>query len=312
MLVDRNARGVRLTDAGAALVRHAEAILARLAEAEAELEAIAGLRGGRAAARRVPDAPARRSSPPAIARFRERHPGVELTLDRRSPTRAATCCKRRRVRHRADHRRSARSTTRARRASTASTCSTTRCTSACRAAHPRRAPSRGVRLKDLATSRGSSGTTGTCPDRVFLRACQRPASSRRIAFHSDDYLAIQGFVAAGVGHGADPGAGAHHRARRRRDPLAARPGRRTVGSSPRRWPAATARRRPRRCSRSSPRWAASSRPAGARWRSSRDDAGPADGKSVAFGGRGVECCAVDGRLAQRGGRETCLRRVHPA
>src|SRR6195952_35022 len=45
-LVQRNARGIRLTEAGEALVRHAEAILARLGEAEAELEAIAGLRGG--------------------------------------------------------------------------------------------------------------------------------------------------------------------------------------------------------------------------------------------------------------------------
>src|ERR671929_143350 len=46
-LVERNARGVRLTDAGRALVGHADVILARLADAEAELEAIAGMRGGR-------------------------------------------------------------------------------------------------------------------------------------------------------------------------------------------------------------------------------------------------------------------------
>src|SRR5919197_2456803 len=46
-LVERSARGIRLTDAGEALVRHADAILARLADAEEELEAIAGLRGGR-------------------------------------------------------------------------------------------------------------------------------------------------------------------------------------------------------------------------------------------------------------------------
>src|ERR671939_516567 len=46
-LVERNARGVRLTDAGEALARPADAILARLADAEAEIEAIAGLRGGR-------------------------------------------------------------------------------------------------------------------------------------------------------------------------------------------------------------------------------------------------------------------------
>src|SRR4051794_15914980 len=46
-LVERTPRGVRLTDAGRVVVGHADAILARLADAEAELEAIAGLRGGR-------------------------------------------------------------------------------------------------------------------------------------------------------------------------------------------------------------------------------------------------------------------------
>src|SRR5215210_1119074 len=46
ILVQRSARGVRLTEAGEALVRHTDAVLARLAEAEAELEAFAGLRGG--------------------------------------------------------------------------------------------------------------------------------------------------------------------------------------------------------------------------------------------------------------------------
>src|SRR3954468_3967767 len=47
VLVQHNARGVRLTEAGAAPVGHAGPVLARLPEAEAELEAIAGLRGGR-------------------------------------------------------------------------------------------------------------------------------------------------------------------------------------------------------------------------------------------------------------------------
>src|SRR3954467_5788592 len=36
-LVQRNARGIRLTEAGEALVRHADAILARLSEAEVSL-----------------------------------------------------------------------------------------------------------------------------------------------------------------------------------------------------------------------------------------------------------------------------------
>src|SRR4051812_13897936 len=46
-LVERNARGVNLTDAGRVLVGHADVILRQLVDAEAELEAMAGLRGGR-------------------------------------------------------------------------------------------------------------------------------------------------------------------------------------------------------------------------------------------------------------------------
>src|SRR3954452_5048126 len=47
VLVDRSARGVTLTDAGEALVRNADAIISGLANAEAELEAIAAMSGGR-------------------------------------------------------------------------------------------------------------------------------------------------------------------------------------------------------------------------------------------------------------------------
>src|SRR6478672_767030 len=78
-LVERNARGVRLTDAGRALVEHADAILARLADAEAELEAIAGLRGGRLRLVAFPSAGAT-LAPRAVAAFRERHPAVDITL----------------------------------------------------------------------------------------------------------------------------------------------------------------------------------------------------------------------------------------
>src|SRR3954471_23791566 len=83
-LVERNARGVRLTDAGRALVHHADVILARLADAETELEAIAGLRGGRLRLASFPTAGAS-IMPVAIARFRERHPGVELSMDLAEP-----------------------------------------------------------------------------------------------------------------------------------------------------------------------------------------------------------------------------------
>src|SRR5919199_6583692 len=79
MLVQRNARGVRLTEAGEALVRHTEAVMARLAEAEAELGAIAGLRGGRLRMAAFESAGAT-LMPLAIAEFRQRHPAVELSM----------------------------------------------------------------------------------------------------------------------------------------------------------------------------------------------------------------------------------------
>src|SRR3954452_3231560 len=83
-LVERNARGVRLTDAGRALVDHADVILARLADAEAELEAIAGLRGGRLRLAAFPRAGAS-PVPAAIAGFPQRPPGVERTLEPAEP-----------------------------------------------------------------------------------------------------------------------------------------------------------------------------------------------------------------------------------
>src|ERR687886_1841272 len=79
VLIERNPRGIRLTDAGEALVRHADKILARLAEAEAELEAIAGPRGGRLRLASFPTAGAT-LVPRAIAEFANRHPAVQLSL----------------------------------------------------------------------------------------------------------------------------------------------------------------------------------------------------------------------------------------
>jgi DNA-binding transcriptional LysR family regulator len=76
-LVERTSRGVRLTDAGRALVDHATAVIARLSAAEAELEAIAGARGGRVRLASFPTAGAA-IVPRAVALFGERHPDVEL------------------------------------------------------------------------------------------------------------------------------------------------------------------------------------------------------------------------------------------
>src|SRR5215210_7930727 len=77
-LVERGARGIRLTPAGQALVSHADAILSRLDDAEQELAAIAGLKGGRLRIASFQSAGAT-LVPRALAEFHRRHPGVELS-----------------------------------------------------------------------------------------------------------------------------------------------------------------------------------------------------------------------------------------
>ena len=96
-LVERGARGIRLTPAGELLVEHADAILDRLAAAESQLEALAGLDGGRL---RIGAFPTANSTliPLAIAAFSERYPGVELRLEEATSARAPAAPRRRRAR----------------------------------------------------------------------------------------------------------------------------------------------------------------------------------------------------------------------
>src|ERR671923_1193593 len=83
-LVERGPRSIRLTDAGRALVQHTEGILASLEAAEAEIQAIAGVRGGMLRLASFPTAYAT-IMPAAITEFRNRHAGVELTLTESDP-----------------------------------------------------------------------------------------------------------------------------------------------------------------------------------------------------------------------------------
>ena len=201
VLVERNARGVRLTDAGSALVAHADAILARLDAAERELEAIAGLRGGHLRLVAFPSA-ASSLMPLAVAEFRRRHPAVELSLEPGEPAEAMEALK-------------------------AGQCDVALSLEASfepfaddaiaktpllddpmflvlPGGHPlARKPD--LRLEDLAEEAFIQGAIGTCPDtRILLRAGNAAGFEPRIAFQSNDYTAIQGFIAAGVGVGLIP------------------------------------------------------------------------------------------------------------
>jgi DNA-binding transcriptional LysR family regulator len=78
-LVQRHSRGISLTDAGEAVVRHAEQLRARLLSLQYSLDDLAGLRAGTL---RMGTFPTAGSSlvPLAISRFQREHPGVELTV----------------------------------------------------------------------------------------------------------------------------------------------------------------------------------------------------------------------------------------
>ncbi len=76
-LFERSHGGARLTDAGEALLSHAEVVLARLAVAERELEAIADRRGGWLRLGSFTSATATFTAG-ALEKFREQHPIVGL------------------------------------------------------------------------------------------------------------------------------------------------------------------------------------------------------------------------------------------
>lgn len=196
-LVERNARGVRLTEAGEILVRHTDVILARLADAEAELDALSGLKAGRLRLAAFPSA-ASSIAPEAIARFRALHPSVELSMIPAEPDEGEDKL-------------------RAGEVDIALTIETTwgECDTdntferthlvddpmfVCLPRHHHLAAKAKLRLEDLRDESWLLGTTGSCPDAsIFLRACERAGFEPTIGFNSDDYAAIQGFVAAGIG-----------------------------------------------------------------------------------------------------------------
>ncbi|AQA01575.1 LysR family transcriptional regulator [Mycobacterium sp. MS1601] len=78
-LLERHARGVRLTEAGAALARRAERIETQLHAARSELDDIAGLRSGTV---RLGTFPTVGSSllPQVVKLYKSRHPAVTLTV----------------------------------------------------------------------------------------------------------------------------------------------------------------------------------------------------------------------------------------
>jgi len=195
VLVERGARGVALTEPGRLLAAEAEQILGRLAAAELELQALAGLRAGLLRLGWFATAGAT-LMPRAIAEFQRRHPEVELDLFEGDPD---ECVPRLRARELelaliyqfeleppvaadlervhllddplnvglpADHRLARR---------------------------------RRVRLTDLAGERWIQGVRSGATAEVLPRACRLAGFEPAVAFRTDDRIAVEGLVAAGVG-----------------------------------------------------------------------------------------------------------------
>lgn len=196
VLIDRNRGHLRLTDPGAALVGHAEAVLARLGEAERELQEIAGLRSGRVRVVSFPTAGATLVIK-AVAGFRKKHPKVDLRLTEGEPEQSVPQL--RAGEHDlalvydyanvplAEDRDLERTLLLEERMQLALP------------KDHRLAAKRSVSLAELCEETWVIGTcAGACSDNVKL-ACRRAGFEPKVSFESDDYQVHQSLVAAGMG-----------------------------------------------------------------------------------------------------------------
>src|SRR5579859_2937863 len=199
-LFQRAGRGIRLTDAGRMLAQRAAEILGRLDAAESELAALAGLREGRVRLAAFPSALGT-LVPAAAARLQELQPGIDLMLTEAEPPEALRMLRAGYVDVAVIFRHDGTESTPGEEEGT-----------------------RGILLLDepvyLVTAdseagRRAAGLAGyaarrwiagceRCRDHL-LRQCALAGFVPKIAFTTDDYLAVQALVAAGLGVATLPG-----------------------------------------------------------------------------------------------------------
>src|SRR3954454_16515075 len=205
-LIEREPRGIRLTPAGEVLVRHTERILAQLAVADEELLEVAAQARGRLRIASFATA-AGTLVPRAVASFRRLRPAVEVEISLLDPPESIPAVRRGDldvaiveeggfagdtptdgldVEHLLED----------------------RMWGSLPVDHPL-ATRQAIDLADLRDDDWMLAClSGTCADsNVVLRACREAGFQPRIAYTSDDYFAIQGLVASGMGVALIPGLG---------------------------------------------------------------------------------------------------------
>jgi DNA-binding transcriptional LysR family regulator len=194
-LVERGVRPVRLTDPGRALVAHTEAVLARLEEAQQELGEIAELRRGRLRLASFPTAIAT-LVPRAVAQFNQRHPDVELTVldDHRQGLLARLAHWQLDLVLNYDHAALPEPSVQLERTHLLDDPFDLIVPEGHRLA--RRS---GIALEELAGETWIGGSPESAYARIVLHSCRAAGFEPRIAFGSDDYNAVQAFVAVGLG-----------------------------------------------------------------------------------------------------------------
>jgi DNA-binding transcriptional LysR family regulator len=194
-LLERGTRPVKLTDAGRVLVAHAEAVLARLDDAEQELAEIKGLRAGRLRLASFSTAFAT-VVPRALEIFTQRHPDVQVSvvednlqglLGRLASWELDLALifehdalpdpevELERV-HILDEP-----------------------LELVLPSEHRFAGRRSLRLDQLRDETWIGGLPAGSYDRILLHSCQQAGFEPRVAYRTDDYRAIQAFVAARLG-----------------------------------------------------------------------------------------------------------------
>lgn len=195
-LIERGARGVRLTEAGSLAVSRAREMLASATALRAELDDLAGLRTGLLRLGAFPTAGVR-LLPRAVAAFRARYPDVGLELTEADPDDALAGLVARALdmalvyrfedyepAHESRHD------------------SVELLTDELRVVLPvghRLAPRRQVDLSDLAADPWVQGVRQGSTLNVLPAACRAAGFEPRVGFRTDDVMAVQGFVAAGLG-----------------------------------------------------------------------------------------------------------------